>query len=174
MFANDVLVKDGRVQNAFVWIKEGMSDWKGAPPSEEVILDQHGCVYAPRVIGAEVGQRVTFVNSDPVLHNVRVVSDKNPTFNLNMAAKGMRLSKTFTAADVMLAAKCDVHPWMSGFIGVVPHPYYAVSGPAGELTLKNVPPGEYGVEAWHEVYGRKAKKVVVGANTAARVDFVFP
>jgi plastocyanin len=174
VFANDVLVKDGRVQNAFVWIKEGMGDWKGAPPNEEVILDQHGCMYAPRVIGAEVGQRVTFVNSDPVLHNVRVISDKNPTFNLNMAAKGMRLSKTFTAPDVMLAAKCDVHPWMSGFIGVVPHPYYAVSGGAGEFALTGVPPGEYVVEAWHEVYGRKTQKVVVGTKTTARVDVSFP
>jgi uncharacterized membrane protein/plastocyanin len=174
IFANDVLVKDGRVQNAFVWIKEGMGEWKGAPPSEEVVLDQHGCMYGPRVIGAEVGQRVTFVNSDPVLHNVRVVSDKNPTFNLNMAAKGMRLSKTFGSADVMLAAKCDVHPWMGGFVGVVPHPYYAVSGAAGDFTLKGVPPGDYVVEVWHEVYGRKTQKVAVAAKTTARADFSFP
>ena len=172
-FATDVLVKDGYLQNAFVWVKQGLEGWKGDAPEEEVVLDQHACMYSPRIVGAQVGQRVTFVNSDPVLHNVRGVAQNNPTFNANMAAKGMRLGKTFQNPEVMIGAKCDVHPWMSGFVGIVAHPYFAVSGANGEVTLKNVPPGDYVVEAWHEVYGKQSAKVTVTPKGEATVELTF-
>ena len=174
-FANDALVKDGLLQNAFVWIKGGLDtyDGKDGPPQEEVVLDQKACMYSPRIVGAQVGQRVTFVNSDPVLHNVRAVSEKNPTFNANMAAKGMRLGKTFTSQEVMVGAKCDVHPWMSGFVGVVKHPFFAVSGANGEVSLTNVPRGDYVLEAWHEIYGRQIAKVTVTPKGTAQAEFTF-
>lgn len=174
VLSDDVLVKDGKVQNAFVWIKKGIDASKSPPPpSEPIVMDQKGCLYSPHVIGARVGQRVVFLNSDPVLHNVRTIADRNATFNEMMQTKDMRLEKTFDKPEVMVRAKCDVHPWMSAFIGVVPHPYFAVSNEAGEVSLVNVPEGDYEIETWHEVFGRLTQSVHVKAREATPFTVTF-
>jgi uncharacterized membrane protein/plastocyanin len=172
--ADTVLAKDGKLQNAFVWVKKGLESYKGtAAPEEPVVMDQKGCVYHPHVVGARVGQKVVFLNSDPVLHNVRTVADQNAPFNDMMPTKDMRLAKTFDKEEVPVRAKCDVHPWMSAFVGVVPHPFFAVSNAAGEIDLQNVPEGDYEIEAWHEAYGRQSQKVKIEARKTARVSFTF-
>src|SRR6185436_11383668 len=97
------------------WISYGIPDGKGSPPpAEEVIVDQRGCVYRPRVIGAQVGQKVTFLNSDPVFHNVHAggAPGANAEFNLGMPTKDMRLTQSFDKPEIMVRSKCDVHPWM--------------------------------------------------------------
>ncbi len=172
---NSVMVREGKVQNVFVWIQQnqgGQPEWK-QPPQDEVRIDQRGCLYEPRVLGVQVGQRVTFINSDPVLHNVRTVAEGNGTFNELMAQKDMRLTKVFGKMEVMVHAKCDIHPWMAAYIGVLPHPYFAVTGSDGEYTLRNLPAGEYTLNAWHEVLGQKTQKVKVAAKTSAVADFSF-
>jgi len=174
VYADTVLVKDGKLKNAFVWLKSGLGSYKSPPPPPSVVvMDQNGCVYTPHVVGARVGQEVYFLNSDPVLHNVRTVAEANPTFNEMMPTKDMRLSKTFTKQEVPVRAKCDVHPWMSAFIGVVDHPFFAVSNEAGEIVLNNVPEGEYEIEAWHEAFGRETKKVTVKARQSVDVTLTF-
>jgi hypothetical protein len=108
-----------------------------------------------------------------VLHNVRTIAEANATFNEIMPTKDMKLAKVFDKTEVPVRAKCDVHPWMSAFVGVVPHPYFAVSGDAGEFTLENVPPGDYEIEAWHEAFGRRTEKVKVVAKQTAQVGITF-
>jgi uncharacterized membrane protein/plastocyanin len=174
VYTDDVLVKDGKLQNAFVWVKSGLGGYKSAPaPAEPVVIDQKGCLYQPRVVGARVGQKVVFLNSDPVLHNVRTVTEANVSFNDMMPTKDMRLPKTFGKEEVMVRAKCDVHPWMSAFVGVVSHPFFAVTGEDGEIKLENVPEGELEIEAWHESFGRKTQKVTVTARQTTEVVFAF-
>src|SRR5262249_11769316 len=143
----------------------GLENYKSpAPPPEPIVMDQRGCMYKPHVIGARAGQKVIFLNSDPVLHNVHGVMEQNPAFNDMMPTKDMRLEKVFDKTEVPVRAKCDVHPWMSAFIGVLPHPFFAVSSQTGEFTLVNVPEGDYEIEAWHEVFGRKSEKLKVRAR----------
>lgn len=174
VFADTVLAKDGKLQNAFVWVKKGLESYKGPPPpAAPVVMDQKGCMYRPHVIGAEVGQKVVFLNSDPVLHNVRSVVDANAPFNDMMPTKDMRLTKTFDKPEVMVRAKCDVHPWMSAFVGVVPHPFFAVSNDAGEFGFVNLPEGDYEVEAWHEAFGRQTQTLKVKARESAQLAFTF-
>lgn len=174
VYADTVLVKDGKLQNAFVYVKKGLEGYKGATtPTEPIVMDQKGCVYRPHVIGAQVGQKVIFLNSDPVLHNVRTVADANATFNEMMQTKDTRLTKVFDKEEVPVRAKCDVHPWMAAFIGVVPHPFHAVSSEAGEVTFQNVPEGEYEIEAWHEAFGRQTQKVKVEARKTAQLAITF-
>lgn len=169
-----VLAKAGKLQNAFVWLKSGLESYKGSPaPPEPIVMDQKGCMYAPHVIGARVGQKVVFLNSDPVLHNVRAVAETNATFNDMMPTKDMRIEKVFDKTEVPVRAKCDVHPWMTAFLGVVPHPFFAVSGAAGEFTLVNVPVGQYEIEAWHEVLGRQKQTVQVKARETSTVALTF-
>ena len=174
VFSDTVLAKDGKLENAFIWVKKGLESYKGPDaPAEPIVLDQNGCLYRPHVIGARVGQKVVFLNSDPVLHNVRTVSEQNPTFADMMPTKDMRLTKSFDKQEVMVRAKCDVHPWMSAFVGVVAHPFFAVSSATGEFTLQNVPEGEYDIEAWHEAYGRQTQKVKIEARQTAQTAFTF-
>ena len=174
VMSDAVLVSGGNLQNAFVWIKSGLDSYKGpAAPSEPVVVDQKGCMYKPHVVGARVGQKVIFLNSDPVLHNVRAVAESNAVFNDMMPTKDMRLEKVFEKTEVPVRAKCDVHPWMSAFIGVVPHPFYAVSGAAGEFSLVNVPEGTYEVEAWHEVFGRQLQKITVKPRETTTITLTF-
>lgn len=174
IYSDTFLVKDGKVKDVFVWIKTGLENYKGAPvPTEEHVVDQKGCIYFPHVSGVRVGQPVTFLNSDATFHNVRTVTDANAAFNEGMAGKDMRITKTFDKPEVMVRAKCDVHPWMAGFVGVVPHPFFAVSGENGEFILENVPVGDYEIEAWHELFGKKSIRVTVAPRTAAAAEFVL-
>jgi uncharacterized membrane protein/plastocyanin len=174
VYSDTVLVKDGKLQNAFVWVKKGLESYKGPEvPAEPIVMDQKGCIYHPHVIGAQVGQKVVFLNSDPILHNVRTVSEQNAPFADMMPTKDMRLTKSFDKQEVMVRAKCDVHPWMASFVGVVAHPFFAVSSEGGDFTLQNVPEGEYEIEAVHEAYGRQSQKIKVEARKTVSTVFTF-
>jgi uncharacterized protein (DUF2141 family) len=126
------------------------------------------------VFGIQVGQPLEIKNSDATLHNVHSLSTKTPQFNLGMPIQNMKLKKAFTAPEVMVKIKCEVHPWMSAYAGVLDHPFFAVSGDDGTFTIKNLPPGEYTIEAWHQKYGSQTQKVTVAADGDAKTaDFSF-
>ena len=169
-----VLVADGKLENVFVYIRDGADRWIAPPaPAAAIEVNQLGCFYAPHVLGARVGQPITFINSDPMYHNVRGESEVNSTFNLDMPAKDQRITRTLMRQEVMVKTRCDVHPWMASWIGVMAHPWFAVSDASGAFSLDGVPPGTYIVEAWHEVYGTVSREVTVEANGAAQVSFEF-
>lgn len=172
VMADSLLVEGDRLKNVFVWLKSAPPA-AAAPPKAPVVVDQRGCMYAPKVIGARVGQTVVFLNSDPVFHNVHGVAEQNPGFNDPTPSKETRLVKVFDKAEVMVRAKCDVHPWMAGFVGVVPHDYFAVTSAQGAFRLENVPAGSHEVELWHESFGKKSVSVTVSAGAAARADQAF-
>ena len=129
-------------------------------------------MYSPRVVGVQVGQPLVFVNDDPVMHNIHAMGDSNG-FNAGMPGKDQRITRIFETPEVMLKMKCDVHPWMTAWIGVVGNPYFAVTGRKGDFDLEKVPPGDYGVEVWHEVYGAQTLHVRVPPKGEAKADFVF-
>lgn len=167
-----VTAKSGRLANVFVWVRSGVHG-QYPVPTDEVLVDQRGCIYAPRVIGVRVGQKLTFINSDPLFHNVRTVSRGNSTFNLAMPTKDMRLTRIFDQQEIMVNAKCDVHPWMASYIGVVAHPFFAITAEDGSFVLRGLPDGEYELEAWHEVGGIRRAKAVVKAGRTADLIFHF-
>jgi plastocyanin len=174
VFDDSVVAADGRLANTFVWVREGAEPWAvPPPPTTEVVVDQVGCMYTPKVIGVRAGQPVTFVNDDPVIHNVRTVASVNKPTNDVMTTLAERLTHTFSRPEVMIEARCDVHPWMVAQVGVVAHPWFAVSGADGSFVLEGVPAGRYVVEAVHQVYGRKTAEVVVAAKQDASAEFRF-
>jgi uncharacterized protein (DUF2141 family) len=71
----------------------------------------------------------------------------------------------------MVKFKCDVHPWMNAYIGVLPHPYFSVTGNEGTFEIKDLPPGSYTVEIWHEKYGTQTQQVTVEEGGTATADF---
>ncbi len=168
-----VVNADGTLRNVFVYVKEGLDGKTFPTPTEPVTIDQHGCTYHPHVFGIMVGQPLKILNSDATLHNIHVLAKNSPQFNLGMPTKGMEITKKFAAEEVMVRIKCDVHPWMESWAGVLKHPFYSVTGEAGTFEIKDLPEGTYTIEAWHEQYGTQTQTVTVKAGEAAQVSFTF-
>ena len=163
--SDDVVVNaNGTLKNVFVYVKEGLSGKTYPAPKEAVVFDQHGCQYSPKVFGIQVNQPLEIVNSDDTLHNVHSLAANNQQFNLGMPIKGMKLKKTFTKPEVMVKIKCEVHPWMHAYAGVLDHPFFAVTDDQGNFEIKNLPPGSYVVEAWHEKYGAETQNVSIASD----------
>lgn len=167
-----VVANGGHLANVFVYIKEGLS---GAPaaPSTPVNVNQEGCRYHPHVIGVQAGQPFTFQNSDGLLHNVKANPSQNRPFNLSQPTDMTSAERSFSTPEIMVPVVCDVHGWMNMYIGVVDNPYFAVSDDGGSFTIRNVPPGTYTVEAWHERYGTQTMQVTVAPNGTATADFTY-
>jgi hypothetical protein len=171
--SEEVLVADGKLQNVFVYVKEGLEKYSFTPPAEPAKINQEGCHYMPHVGGMMVNQKLKIINSDSTLHNIHCWAEKNPQFNIGQPVKGMETEKTFTTPEILIHFKCDVHKWMSAYLGVLTHPYYSVTGKDGAFTLKNLPPGDYVIEAWHEKYGTQTQKVTVADKDSKEVAFTF-
>jgi uncharacterized protein (DUF2141 family) len=85
----------------------------------------------------------------------------------------MKTNRTFSAPEVMVPLECNVHGWMQAYVGVLPHPFFAVTGTDGKFTIANLPAGTYTVEAWHEKYGTQTATVTVAATGSKTQDFTF-
>ena len=160
---------NGALQNVFVYVREGLGELRFPVPDAPVVLDQKGCMYRPRVLGIQVGQTLEILNSDMTLHNVHALSQTNREFNRGQPLQGIRDRHVFTAREVMVPFKCDVHSWMQAWVGVLDHPYYDVTAADGTFALKNLPPGTYTIEAWHEKLGRSTQMVMLGANESKEI-----
>ncbi|MBM4303155.1 MAG: hypothetical protein FJ112_02380 [Deltaproteobacteria bacterium] len=173
LMTDHFLVKNGRLQNAFVWISKGMEGKKFPLPEDEVIVDQRQCAYQPHVVGVRAGQAISFLNSDAFLHNVHSMAKENERFNLSLANKNQKITRKLMKPEIMLKAKCDIHPWMGGYLGVVEHPYFGVSDENGEVKLIQVPPGQYELSVWHETLGVKTQKLEIREASNLKVGFKF-
>jgi hypothetical protein len=127
----------------------------------------------PRVLGVRVGQPLSIRNSDPLLHNVRASGTINQGFNLSTPLEGVSFTRTFATKEVMVPFKCDVHAWMTAYVGVLDHPYFGTTAPDGKVVLGNLPPGTYTIEAWHETLGAKTQQVTIAAKESKDVAFTF-
>jgi hypothetical protein len=169
-----VVVNKGMLANVFVYVKSGLPAGAKYPaPTTPVVLDQSGCLYTPRIIGAMIGQPIEIRNSDAVLHNIKAVPKKNRPFNISQPSQGMKTTRTFPAAEAAIPLECNVHGWMHAKTFVMDHPFFAVSGADGSFTLKGLPAGTYTIEAWHEKLGTKTATVTVAANGTATSTFTF-
>jgi plastocyanin len=169
-----VMVGDGSaLQNVFVYVKDGLGNRVFPVPSTPVVPDQKGCRYAPHVLGIQVGQTLEITSSDNTLHNVHAIPEQNREFNQAHQLAGIKHEHVFSAKEVMIPFKCDVHKWMNAYLGVVDHPFYAVTGGSGRFELKGLPPGTYTIEAWHEKLGTQTQMVTIGEKQTSDVSFTF-
>jgi plastocyanin len=168
-----IVAQDGGLNNVFVYVKDGLGNYRFDAPAEAVKLDQQGCRYQPRVFGVQVGQPIEITNTDETMHNVHALPEVNQEFNFGQVIQGQKNTRTFTAREVMVRFKCDVHGWMTAYAGVLDHPYFAVSKDGGKFDLKNLPAGTYTVEAWHEKLGTQTQSVTIGEKESKDVTFTF-
>lgn len=157
----------GGVANAFVYVKHDFDGYTFDTPRASVVFDQRGCRYSPRIFGVRVGQAIDIVNSDPTLHNVHAQSTVNAEFNRTQPQQDSHMTQIFTAPEVMVRLTCDVHPWMVGWVGVVAHPFFAVTSADGTFTMPGIPAGTYDVAVWHEKLGEVTASVTITAGASA-------
>lgn len=152
--------KEGGVANVFVYLAEapeGTGPFEA--PEEPKRLNQEGCLYQPRVQGILVQQKLEVANDDPTLHNVRFLASENRPFNIGQPPDTAPRVKFFTEPEEAVKFKCDVHPWMSAYLFIMDHPYFAVTDESGAFAIPGLPPGTYELKAWHESFGELAHTV---------------
>jgi plastocyanin len=160
--------------NILVWVSKGLPSGKTYPtPKTPVTLDQNGCVYVPHVMGIMIGQTYRILNSDGILHNIHTLPKINPGFNRGQPATVKEMTTNFPKPENMFQVKCDVHPWMSAYIGVFTHPFFAVTKPDGKFSIAGLEAGTYEITAWHERLGTQTASVTVTANETKAQDFKF-
>jgi hypothetical protein len=165
---------DGKsLANVFVYVKDGLGNYVYDTPTTPATIDQKECRYHPHVFGMRVGQPLEILNSDPTLHNIHALPKANSEFNNGQPIQGMKMTHTFDKPEVMVPFKCDVHGWMNAYVGVLPHPYFAVTKDDGKFELKDLPPGTYTIEAWHEKLGPMTQSVTVAQKETKEITFSF-
>ena len=169
-----VLGSGNTMGNIMVWVSKGLPAGKTWPaPKTAVTLDQVGCVYKPHVMGIMVGQPYRILNSDGILHNIHTLPKINPAFNRGQPATVKEMTTSFPKPENMFQVKCDVHPWMTAYIGVFTHPFYSVTGTDGKFTIPDLPAGTYEITAWHERLGTQTASITVGATETKTQGFKF-
>jgi hypothetical protein len=162
---------DGHLGNVFVRV---LGSFPSTPvPKEPVVIDQRKCVYAPRVVGMRLGQTLQVRNDDQLLHNVHSSSGHENSFNVAQPIAGLVYSFTPKSEEVMVKLGCDVHRWMTAYVGVVTNPYFAVSRADGSFEIPNVPAGKYTLEAWHEQLGVITSAVLVKNGATATASLTY-
>jgi hypothetical protein len=164
-----VVGQESGLGNVFVYIKEGAQP--AAPTGPGPVLDQVDCEYTPYVLGVQTGQKFSIRNSDPILHNVHATPKVNKEFNFAQPLKGQVNERVFDQPEIMVRMKCDVHAWMFAYIGVVNHPYYAVTDKDGNFKISNVPAGKYTLEVVHLKAGRATQDVTLAADDKKALNF---
>jgi plastocyanin len=169
-----LVLGDGQtLGNVFVRVKSGVPQKDYPVPSEPVVLDQHGCLYVPHVAGLMVGQTFKVLNSDGLLHNIHALPEVNKGFNRAMPANVKEAEFTFDKEEFMFKIKCDVHPWMGAYVGVLSHPYFDVTGEDGKYRIGDLPAGTYEVEVWHEKLKTQTASVTISGDETKTADFTF-
>lgn len=164
---------NGTLSNVFVYLKTGLEGKRFATPTEPVTIDQKGCWFHPRVMGIQTGQTFQVTNSDPVTHNIHPQPEKNRDWNQSQSPEDLPLRRKFVAPEIMIPVKCNVHKWMRAWVGVVDHPYFAVTGADGSFSIRNVPPGTYTVAVWQEKLGTGEQPVTLAASGTSELTFTL-
>jgi hypothetical protein len=118
-----------------------------------------------------VNQPINIYNNDPLLHNVHALAFVNKEFNFGLPQAGLFETRRFSRKEVMVRIKCDVHPWMAAWVGVLDHPYFSVTSETGAYGIVNLPPGRFRVTVWHEHYASVDREVDVPSGGDAKLDF---
>jgi len=168
-----VLGEHGAFANVVVYVKSGLGSYRFDTPKDPAVLDQQSCMYVPRVLAMMVNQPFEVKNADPTTHNVHSIPRENHPWNRSIAAGEQPYVTTFTQPELAIPIVCNIHPWMRAYLFVFAHPYFDVTATTGTFELKNLPPGTYTIEAWHERFGTQDVSVTIAPKESKSISFTF-
>ena len=164
---------DGGLANAFVYIQSGLEGKTFAPATGSVMLEQKGCQFVPRVLALRTGQTLAVRNADPVSHNIHPTPRENRDWNQQQPPGAPDLQRRFARPEIMVPVKCNVHNWMRTYIGVLDHPFLAVTDAKGEFAWPDLPSGQYTLAVWHESLGSLTQTLTVAPGVSAAVTLRY-
>ena len=168
-----VVGENGALANVAVYVKDGLQGYRFETPKDPVVLDQRNCMYAPHVVAMMAGQPLEIRNDDPTLHEIHRLALHNRQWHAPQPAGAAPLKETFARPELAVPILCSTHPWMQAFVFAFDHPYFAVTSQDGRFELKNVPPGTYTIEAWHEQYKTLDQTVTLAPRERRSISFAF-
>jgi len=150
---------------AVVWLKRLGGEMPRPTPAKGKVVAQRNKSFVPRVLAVPVGSKVDFRNEDTIFHNVFSLSKPNE-FDTGLYKQGGSYTQVFKKAGPVQLL-CNIHSTMIGYVYVVDSPYFAQADAGGAFSIRNVPPGEYDIEVWHEASSKEARqRLTVGADGA--------
>jgi plastocyanin len=171
--AEDVVAgQNGALENVIVFVSQGADDKTYDVPQTPAVMEQKGCMYEPHVLAMRAGQTLRVVNADKTTHNIHPMPANNREWN-KAQIPGQPIEEKFAREEVSIPVKCNIHPWMHSYIAVFKHPFFTVTGKDGSFELKNLPPGEYTIEAWQEKLGTMTQHVKIAQGENKKLDFTF-
>lgn len=173
VYSENVLVKNGGLRNALVYVQNGLPGLHWTAPPTAVLLNQEGCIYQPHVLALMIGQTLEISNADPLNHNVHAEAAINTPFNVAQPPRAEKLFQRFQHQEIMMPVTCGVHPWMRAYVSVLEHPFFAVTDDTGNFKIEGLPPGTYQLEAVHEVYGRQQLTVKLAPKEQHALQFTY-
>jgi plastocyanin len=175
LLTEQIVARRGRLASVFVYLKSGapLDELSFETPATPVTLDQRRCRFVPHVLGAQINQTIEVLNSDPTTHNVHQTPRLNSDWNQSQPMGAPPLIMHLTHAEIMVPIKCNQHPWMKAYVGVLAHPFFSVSNRNGSFRIEGLPPGQYELAAWHEVFGEKTIPITIAAGVEQNVRFDF-
>jgi len=168
-----VLGEHDALANVVVYVKSGLGSYRFDTPKDPAVLDQQACMYVPRVLAMMVNQPIEVKNADPTTHNVHPIPHENHPWNRSIAAGEQPYVTTFTQPELAIPIVCNIHPWMRAYLFVFAHPYFDVTTTTGTFELKNLPPGTYTIEAWHERFGTQDVSLTIAPKESKAISFTF-
>jgi hypothetical protein len=184
--------KNNGVKNVVVWLRpDDTADPKAKFTAEqihpddgkrkpaEVVIDQPCCMFVKRVSVARPGDTIVVKNPAPVPHNFFWSSANNDEHNITVPKLDQwKMPKALVAESTPIQYKCTIHGWMTGYVRIFEHPYYAVTDDDGNFEIKNAPAGKYRIVYWHEngfkggAKGRFGEEIEIkGPVTEVKTEF---
>lgn len=160
-------VRDAR--DVIVFLENVEGDFE--PPAEKASIVQKNLTFNPHVLPVLVGTTVEYPNNDNVMHNVFSPS-KTKKFNLGTYGHGDSRDMTFDKSGIVTIL-CNVHTEMSAFIIILENPYFALTGPTGEFTINNIPPGTYTIKTWHEKLEEQEQEITLSQDESKTINFTL-
>jgi plastocyanin len=140
-------------------------------PAQNPVFDQKGCEFHPHVLAFPAGSTIDVLNSDGILHNIHTFSTVNPATNQAQPKFKPKIQIKIEKPEWPIKVQCDAHGWMHGYWLSMDQPYYAVTAADGSFKIDDIPPGDYDVEVWNPVLGKKTEKVSIKPKQETKVTW---
>jgi len=152
---------------------------KGKPfPRKIQTLRLNRCHANHYVIGIRNGENLLVENMDPIKHEIATYeiygSHRNQISNKSVLPANSQVRSAFIkpgAPEFIL--KCNLHPFLQTRGYIIDNPYFAISDEEGHFNLESIPPGTYGVTAWHPFIPTQKGTITIETGKTAQLDFTF-